>query len=116
MRASAAVSRCVRARCARTHASGGRDLDDHPFTRKILNRFKSAEVVKVRDTARTHAAHTVTSFVICVHNQNHSTVSDRAHHVTDPGHRTVRARAHTMTMEERKDGTVPYRTVHHRNT
>ena len=88
-------------------------VDDHPFTRRILYRFKFAEVVKC-DTARTQQR-THASFVICVHNQNHldSLTGRTTLQTPDTG---PCARAHTMTLEERKDGTVPYRTVHHRNT
>ena len=73
MRASAAVTRCVR---LRARAPMPAVVDDHPFTRKILNRFKSAEVVKVRHRSHTtaHTGSHRSPFVISVHNQNHSTV------------------------------------------
>ena len=97
------------------------------MNQEILHRFKTAEVVKC-DTARTQQRTHTRPFVIL---RNHSTAdrltAGRAPHakLSDPdpvdtadraGAHTDRARAHHVTLEGRKDGTVPYRAIHQRNT
>ena len=96
------------------------------MNQEILHRFKTAEVVKC-DTARTQQRTHTRPFVIL---RNHSTAdrltagrTTRNSATPDPGHRgpcgrahRPSARAHHVTLEGRKDGTVPYRAIHQRNT